>query len=143
MFSPVKIVSLSSENKQLLIKAAIGVGLFFWGKHLYEDWQKSQGESQTDTDAGQIALQLKNIFDNRPVDDAAYRQVMQNVNADNEDKVREIYKQETGRFLSDDEAEHITTSTQQTAAKQYKINNTAGTLISIVNDEIKFNVSRG
>lgn len=144
MFYPVKMVSFSPDNKQLLIKAGIGVGLFFLGKHLYENWQKSQGEAKIDTPAGQIAVQLKNIFETFPVDDAAYRRVMQQVNSDNEKDVRDIYREITGgRFLSDDEAKHITNATQETAAKQYKINNTPGTLISIINDEIRFNVGRG
>lgn len=143
MFSPVKIVSISPENKQLLIKAGLGVALLLWGKHLYDNWQKSQGEAAIDSPAGQIAVQLKNIFNSRPVDDAAYRRVMQLVTKNNEEDVRDIYRKLTGRFLSDDEASHITTSTQQTAAHQYQINNTPGTLISIINDEIKFNVGRG
>jgi len=143
MFNPVKIVSISPNTTQLLVRVGIGVGLFFWGRHLYNNYLKSKGEAEINTPEGQIAVQLKNIFNAFPVDDAAYRRVMQLVTAANSEKVRDLYKFLTGRFLTDDESKHINANVQESAAKQYKINNTPGTLITIVNDQIKFNVGRG
>lgn len=143
MFSPINFVAPSSDTTKTLLKAGGLVALYFVGKHLYENYQKAKGEEQLKTPEGQIAQQLKNIFDSFPVDDAAYKRVMQMVTTANEEKVRDIYKLLTGRFLSDDEAKHISASTQEGAAKQYKINNTPGTLISIINDQIKFNVGAG
>lgn len=143
MFNPIKNISLPSNTTDLLVKAGIGVGLFYVGRSIYRDWKKSQGEDEINTPEGQIAQQLKNIFNSFPVDDAAYRRVMQLVNPGNDNKVRDIYKLLTGRFLSDDEAAHIEESTQETQAKQYKINSTPGSLISIVNDKIRFNVGPG
>ncbi len=143
MFPPIPIPSFSPETTKLLVKVGVGVGLYFVGKHLYENYQKSKGEELIKTPEGQIAQQLKNIFESFPVDGAAYRRVMQGVTTAMEEKVRDIYRLITGRFLSDDEANKISASTQEGQAKQYKINNTPGTLISIVNDQIKFNVGPG
>jgi len=143
MFNPLKTVNVSPDTTQLLVKAGLGIGLFFWGRHLYKNYLKSKGEAEINTPEGQIAQQLKNIFNAFPVDDAAYRRVMQLVNTNNNEKVRDLYKLLTGRFLTDDESKYINAAIQESAAKQYKINNTPGTLISIINDQIKFNVGRG
>lgn len=135
--------SLSQDTTRLLVKAGVGVGLYFIAKHLYEEWQKKQAEDLLHTAAGQIALQLQNIVESTPVDRTAFQKVLQQMNAGNDQQVRDIYYQKTGRLLSDDEAKYLSAQSQQTAAHQYAINSTPGSLISITNDQIKFNVGPG
>lgn len=140
---PLAIPAPSTDTLKLLVKVGVAAFVYYKAKQLYEDYQKQKGEETINTPEGQIALQLKNIFANTPVDDAAYRRAMQLVTPANETAVRDSYKLQTGRLLSEDEAAHINTHVQETAAKQYKINSTPGSLISIVNDTIKFNVGPG
>jgi hypothetical protein len=135
--------NVSSDTTRLLIKAGAGIGIYILAKHLYEQWQKKQAEDLINTPAGQIALQLQNIVESTPVDRSAFQRVMQQVNAENDKDVRDIYYKKTGRLLSDDESKYLSAQSQETAAHQYAINSTPGTLISITNDQIKFNVGPG
>ena len=132
----------SLQNK-LIVAGVLGVGAWFGIPKLIDYYKKGNAENKLDTPEGQIALQLKNVFDSTPVDDQLYKQVMQQVTPANSDQVRKIYQETTGRFLSDDEAKHINADTQVTAAKQNKINNTPGTLIKIENDTLSFTMGVG
>jgi hypothetical protein len=121
----------------------LAVGSYF-GYQWYQQHQKNKGEEELDTPEGTIALQLKTIFDKTPVDDNAYRSASLQITPQNKDQVYKIYRRIALRNLSDDIANHITTTSQNTLVKQEKINNTSGGIIKIsADDKIQFLISKG
>lgn len=133
----------SSALKPLVILLGIGATVYF-GNKAYQSWQKNQGEKNIDTPEGQIALQLKNVFDSTIVSDEEFRQVYLQVNNSNKDKVFTEYKKQTGRFLSDDIAEHIGKGALTQSVKTEAINNKKNGVIKIdANENIQFLIAKG
>ncbi len=119
-------------------------GLAYAGKKWYDQHQKNASEEEMDTPAGRIVLQLKTVFESFPVSDTDYKRVALQVTPELKDGVFKLYKKATTRNLSDDIAEHISSRTQTTAAKQEVINTTSGSLLKITpDDKIQFTVGAG
>lgn len=140
------IVNTGGGNGPLKIVAGLlGLGVLgVVGKKMYDTYQKNKGEANITSPAGSIALQLKNVFDSFPVSDADYKAVKLQVTPDLSPEVYKIYKQITGRNLSDDEANHINSGTQTTVAKQQAINSVPGTTIKVTpDDKIQFLIGKG
>lgn len=127
------------------VVALIGGGvLLYFGNKAYKAYLERKGESNLDTPEGQIALQLKNVFDATIVSDEDFRRVYLQVNNSNKDAVFKEYRRLTQRNLSDDIAKHISTSTLTKSNKTEAINNKIDGVIKInSNDEIDFLVSPG
>ena len=125
--------------------ALIGGGaLLYFGNKAYKAYLERKGEGNLDTAEGQIALQLKNIFDATIVSDEDFRRVYLQVNNTNKDAVFKQYRLLTQRNLSDDIASRINTSTLTKSDKTEAINNKIDGVIKInANDEIDFLVSSG
>jgi hypothetical protein len=133
----------SSALKPLVYLVGIGAALFF-GNKAYIKWQERQAEQNIDTPEGQIALQLKNVFDSTIVSDEDFRTVYLQVNNSNKDKVYTEYEKQTHRFLSDDIAKHIGKDTLTHSVKTEAINNKKNGVIKIDgNENINFLVAKG
>jgi len=141
---PVIIRSGGSSVLPIALSAVAATALIIAGKKYLDNQKKNAGEDIIDTPEGQIALQLKTVFDSGIVSDAEYRRIAQQITPANKDAVYDAYKKLTGgRFLSDDISKRIKSGTQQTVDKQTAINATPGTLLKIVNDQIQFLVGKG
>jgi hypothetical protein len=140
---PYIIKESGSTTTKLIVGGIAVVAIAIGGKMAYDHYQKNQSDKSLDTPEGQIALELKNLFNSTWVSDEKYKQIMTQVTNANSDRVRQLYKMETGRNLQDDEASHIGTGGQVSVAKQQVINSTAGSLIKIVEDKIQFEVGNG
>lgn len=106
--------------------------------------KKNSAEKELDSEAGQIALQLKNVFQSFPVSDSAFQSAWLQVNASNKAEVFRLYRNLTGRNLSDDISKRITPSAQARSTKVEQYNSKPGKLFSITGDnKIKFEVAKG
>lgn len=144
-----------NHEREIVVKSGGGIGnsgtialvvggaaALYFGKKYLDQRKENAAEAQTDTPEGQIALQLKTVFDKFPVSDADYKAAWLQVNAQNKAKVFELYRNLTGRNLSDDIASHISTDSQAKATKVEKYNSKPGKLFSIAADgKIQFEVS--
>lgn len=137
------IIDVGSIVKPLVI-AGLAVGVFFVGKKAIDTYKKNQAEKNIDTPEGQIALQLKNVFDSAIVSDEDFRQVYLQVNNTNSDAVYKQYKQLTNRNLTDDIAKHIGKGALTQATKTVVINSKKDGVIKIDSaDNIQFLISKG
>lgn len=128
----------------VILGGLVLAGLGFGAYKLIKQAKENSAEAKLDTPEGQIALQLKNVFDKFPVSDSDYRATWLQVNAENKDQVFKIYRNLTGRNLSDDIASHISSGTQAQATKTEKYNSKPGRLFSIdASNNIKFEVMAG
>ncbi len=133
----------SSAVKPLIYLVGIGTALFF-GNKAYIKWKERQAEQNIDTPEGQIALQLKNVFDSTIVSDEDFRKVYLQVNNSNKDKVYTEYENQTHRFLSDDIAKHIGKDALTHSVKTEAINNKKNGVIKIdANENINFLIAKG
>lgn len=133
----------SSALKPLVYLLGIGATIFF-GNKAYKEWQKKKAEQNIDTPEGQIALQLKNVFESTIVKDEEFRTVYLQVNNSNKDKVFAEYEGQTGRHLSDDIAKHIGKDTLTKSVKTEAINNKKNGVIKIdANENIIFLIAKG
>lgn len=142
------IIAMPSNNGLNPNKVIFGIvaatGLVIVGKMAYDKLAKNSAEKDMDTPAGELALQLKTVFESFPVDDNEYRRVASQITPALKDEVYKLYRKVTLRNLSDDIATKIKAGAQATAAKQAAINSTTGTLITIdASDRIKFQVGPG
>jgi hypothetical protein len=132
----------SSAAKYLVIAAIVGGGLYF-GKQAYDQYKKNKGEEELDTPAGQIAMQLKAVFDPMFPDKNEFKRVYVQVNNTNKDDVFKAYKLIAGRNLSDDMAK-LPPDVVSKAAKVEEINNKQDGVIRIDSGEnIQFLVAKG
>ncbi len=132
-----------SATKTVAVLIGIGAALYF-GNNALKAYKERHAEQEMDTPEGQIALQLKNVFASTIVSDEDFRRVYLQVNSTNKDKVVTLYRELTGRNLSDDIAEHIKTDTVTKAAKTEAINNKKDGVIKISpSDEIEFLIAHG
>lgn len=133
----------SSMAKPIVIGLLL-VGGFFVGKKALKAYQERQGEKNLDTPEGQIALQLKNVFDSTIVSDDDFRSVYLQVNNSNKDEVFKQYRMLSGRNLSDDIAKHISKGTLTHSVKTEAINNKVNGVIKIdANENINWLISQG
>ncbi|MCC7050173.1 MAG: hypothetical protein IT239_00120 [Bacteroidia bacterium] len=140
--NPIIVKSPTSPVTYLFGAAAIGGALFF-GYKFYKQQQEKAGEKELDTDAGRIALQLKNLFDSFVVNDADFRRIYTQVNNTNSDQVTKLYRQLTGRNLTDDIASKISSKSVSNAQKIVTYNSKPGGLFKIdENENIVFNIGR-
>lgn len=149
------------ENTQtqptMIIKSGSGIGiggaliglaalaaLGYGGYKLIQQGKENSAEAKLDTPEGQIALQLKNVFDKWPVSDSDYKAAWLQVNATNKDEIFKIYRNLTGRNLSDDIASHVSSGAQAQATKTEKYNSKPGKLFSIDSgNNIKWEIAKG
>jgi hypothetical protein len=137
------IVDVGGIVKPLVI-AGLAVGAFFIGKKAIDTYKKNQAEKNIDTPEGQIALQLKNVFDSAIVSDEDFRQVYLQVNSSNSDAVYKQYKLLTNRNLSDDIGNRIGKDTLKKSVKTALINSKKDGVIKIDSeDNIQFLVAKG
>lgn len=133
----------SSAVKPIVFGLLAVAGVFFG----YKEWQKykeRQAEKNLDTPEGQIAMQLKNVFESTIVSDEDFRQVYLQVNSSNKDEVFKQYRALTQRNLSDDIANRIGKGTLTKAVKTEAINSKPNGAIKIdQNDNISFSVAKG
>ncbi len=140
--NPIIVKSPTSPVTYLFGAAAIGGALLF-GYKFYKQQQEKAGEKELDTDAGRIALQLKNLFDSFVVNDADFRRIYTQVNNTNSDQVTKLYRQLTGRNLTDDIASKISSKSVSNAQKIVTYNSKPGGLFKIdENENIVFNIGR-
>ncbi len=140
--NPIIVKSPTSPVTYLFGATAIGGALFF-GYKFYKQQQEKAGEKELDTDAGRIALQLKNLFDSFVVNDADFRRIYTQVNNTNSDQVTKLYRQLTGRNLTDDIASKISSKSVSNAQKIVTYNSKPGGLFKIdENENIVFNIGR-
>lgn len=133
----------SSAAKSIVAGVLLVAGIYF-GNKAYKAYQLRQGEKNLDTPEGQIALQLKNVFDSTIVSDEDFRQVYLQVHNGNKDAVYTQYRLLTQRNLSDDIAKRIGKDTLTKAVKTEAINSKIDGLIKInSNEDIEFMVSGG
>jgi len=129
--------------KPIVIGVLSLVGLYF-GNKAYKNYQQNQAEKNLDTPEGQIALQLKNVFDSTIVSDEEFRKVYVQVNNSNKDAVFKQYRMLTSRNLSDDIANHIGADTLVKTTKTDAINSKKNGVIKInANEDIEFLVAKG
>ena len=127
-----------------IVYGGLIVGAFFVAKKALAAYQLRQGEKSLDTPEGQIAMQLKNVFDSTIVSDEDFRQVYLQVNSSNKDEVFKQYRLLTQRNLTDDIGNRIGKETLTKAVKTEAINSKIDGLIKInSNEEIDFLVSKG
>lgn len=127
-----------------IVLGLLAVGGLYYGNKVYKQWQERQGEKNLDTPEGQIAMQLKNVFESTIVSDEDFRQVYLQVNSTNKDEVFKQYRLLTQRNLSDDIANHIGKSTLTKSVKTEAINSKKDGIIKIdANDNIQWLISRG
>jgi hypothetical protein len=127
----------------VVLAALVIGGAAYAGKKMYDASQKAKGEADLDTPAGAIALQLKTVFDSFPVDQQAYKRVALQITPDLKDEVYKIYKRIALRNLSEDISTKIEAGTQNTTAKQEKINSTVNSVLKISpDDKIQFLISK-
>ena len=133
----------SSAAKPIVIGALVLAAAYASYKG-YQYYQKNQGEKNLDTPEGQIALQLKNVFDSTIVSDEDFRSVYLQVNNSNKDEVFKQYRMLTQRNLSDDIAKHIGKGALTHSIKTEAINNKVNGVIKIDADEnINWLISKG
>lgn len=133
----------SSAAKPIVLGVLALAGAYF-GKKAWDSYQKNKAEGNLDTPEGQIAMQLKNVFDSTVVSDEDFRQVYLQVNSTNKDKVFKEYLGLTGRNLSDDIANHIGKTALTKAVKTEAINSKPDGVIKIDAEEnITFGISKG
>ena len=133
----------SSSLKPILVFIGLGVAGFF-GYKAVKKYQENQAEKNLDTPEGQIALQLKNVFDKFPVSDNDFRAVYLQVNSSNKDGVFKQYRLLTQRNLSDDIASHIGKSTLTKSVKTEAINSKKNGVIKIdASENIIFSILKG
>lgn len=133
----------SSAVKPIAYLLGISAALYF-GNKAYIKWKERQAEQNIDTPEGQIALQLKNVFEATIVSDEDFRRVYLQVNNSNKDKVYREYENQTHRFLSDDIAKHIGKDTLTHSVKTEAINNKKNGVIKIdANENINFLIAKG
>jgi hypothetical protein len=133
----------SSSLKPILVFVGLGVASFF-GYKAVKKYQENQAEKQLDTPEGQIAMQLKNVFEKFPVSDEDFRAVYLQVNSDNKDGVFKEYRLLTQRNLSDDIAKHIGKAALTHSVKTEAINSKKNGIIKIdANENINFLVVKG
>jgi len=128
-----------------LIVLGLAAGAYYVIDKKVSDKRKNAAEEEMDTPAGAIALQLKTVFDAWPnVNARDYRNAMLQVTPALKDDVYRLYRLSTGgRNLSDDIATKVPAGTQNTVAKQEKINATTSGIIKITpDDKIEFLVSK-
>ena len=127
-----------------IVAAVLGVGgaVYFGNRYLK---QRAEAKAEQDSSLeGQIASQLKLVFDKFPVSDADYRTVALQITDSNKAKVYQLYKSLTGRNLSDDIASHIGAGSLTSAIKIQAYNSKVGRTFSITSDnKIKFEVMKG
>lgn len=137
------VVSSGGGSTKTIVLGLLAVGGAFFGYKAFEKYKKNQSEKELDTEAGQIALQLKNVFDSTIVSAEDYRVVAIKINATNKDDVYKIYRGLTQRNLSDD-ISRLPSGTLVRAAKTEAINNKPNGVIKIRGtDDIQFLVSKG
>ena len=116
---------------------------FFILKPMLEQRSKNSAESDNSPE-GQIAIQLKTVFDKFPVSDKDYLLVAAQITPANKARVYELYRKLTGNNLSDEIANHITTGYQANATKVQGYNSKPGKLFSITPEgKVKFEVAPG
>lgn len=134
----------NSSAVKPIVAGVLILGAAYGGYKIYQKYQKNQAEKNLDTPEGQIALQLKNVFDSTIVNDEDFRQVYLQVNNTNKDEVFKQYRLLTQRNLSDDIAKHIGKSTLTHSIKTEAINNKVGGVIKIdANENINWLISKG
>jgi len=132
----------SSTAKWVVIALIAGGGLYY-GKKYLDERKKNEGEEALDTPEGQIAMQLKTVFDSYIPSASAFKAAYVAVNSTNKDAVFKEYKRITGRWLSDDIAK-LPPDVVQKAAKVEEINNKQDGVIKIsANEDIQFLVAKG
>lgn len=132
----------SSAAKPIVIGLLIAGGAYVGWKQ-YKAYQERQGEKQLDTPEGQIAGQLKALFDQTFVNDEDFRKIYLQVNSSNKDEVYRIYRLIAQRNLSDDMV-RIGQGTLTRADKIETINSKKDGIIKIdSNENINFLVGRG
>lgn len=132
-----------SAAKPIVLGVLAVAGIYF-GNKAYKKWQERQAESNLDTPEGQIAMQLKNVFESTIVSDEDFRQVYLQVNSANKDAVFKQYRLLTQRNLSDDIANRIGKDTFTKSVKTEVINSKVDGLIKInANEDIEFLVAKG
>lgn len=110
---------------------------------LIKQGKENSAEGKLDTEAGQIASELKVVFDSWPIDKAAYLRIALRINSANKDDVYKIYRKLTGRNLSDDETK-LPSGVKERATKVEQYNSKPGRLFSIdANNNIKFEIAAG
>lgn len=147
---------MKTENQPTIVKSSnTGAGAYIFrgllllgtgylGYKAFKQGQENSAEKQLDTEAGQIALQLKNLFDSFVVSDSDFRRIYAQVNSSNSDEVAKIYRRLSGRNLSDDIASKISSKSVSNAQKVFKYNSKAGGLFRIdENERIVFTVGAG
>ena len=119
-----------------------GAAIFFGNRYLK---QRAEAKAEQDSSLeGQIASQLKLVFDKFPVSDADYRTVALQITDSNKAKVYQLYKALTTRNLSDDIASHIGAGSLTSAIKIQAYNSKVGRTFSITPENtIKFEVIKG
>ena len=145
---PIPYIINTGSNSNSIVKpiviGALLVGGFFIGKKALKDYQERKGEKNLDTPEGQIAMQLKNVFDSTIVSDEDFRQVYLQVNSTNKDEVFKQYRLLTQHNLSDDIANRIGKTALTKAVKTELINSKKNGVIKIdANEDIKFLIARG
>lgn len=133
----------SSAAKPIVIGLLAITGVYF-GSKAYKAYLERKGEGNLDTPEGQIAMQLKNVFESTIVSDEDFRQVYLQVNSTNKDEVFKQYRLLTQRNLSDDIANRIGKATLTKAVKTEVINSKKNGVIKIdANEDIKFLIAHG
>ena len=129
-------------GKPLIIVGG-AAALIYFGNKAWKEYQKNKGEQNMDTPAGQIAMQLKVVFDETFVNDEDFRRVYLQVNNTNKDDVFKQYKLLTQRNLSDDMT-RIKNGVIAKVVKTEAINNKKDGIIKIsATEDIQFLVAKG
>ncbi len=132
----------SGIAKPLIIAGGLGVALYF-GKQWWDQRQKNKGEQNLDTPEGQIAMQLKTVFDPYFPSVDAFKAAYVAVNNSNKDEVMKQYRLLSGRNLSDDIA-RLPPDVVKKAAKVEEINNKQDGVIRIsASEDIQFMIAKG
>lgn len=127
-----------------IVLGLLAVGGIYFGNKAFKAYQERQGEKNLDTPEGQIAMQLKNVFESTIVSDEDFRQVYLQVNSSNKDEVFKQYRLLTQRNLSDDIANRIGKTALTKAVKAEVINSKKDGVIKIdANEDVKFLIARG